>query len=96
MVALNAVPVGQPFRVEKICGPESFVERMYELGLVPGTVATVLRHSLLGGTVQLRTGTTTFAIRLPAAAAIMVTPLREQPIPHSCQKSGEMTASSSS
>ncbi|GBD05716.1 hypothetical protein HRbin20_01307 [bacterium HR20] len=77
MLSLEALPLGTPARIAAVAGPSPFVERMKELGLVEGTVVTVLRRSLFGGTLQIRYGNGTLAVRLPFASAIRVEPVSQ-------------------
>lgn len=72
MVNLTELPIGQPARISAIVGTPDFIERMQELGLVCGTVVTVLRRSPFGGTLQLRYGSTTLALRLSGEQSIRV------------------------
>jgi Fe2+ transport system protein FeoA len=72
MLGLELVPIGVPVRIASLSGSPEFVERMEELGLVPGTVVTVVRRAPLGKTLQLHYGSTLLAIRLPAPGAISV------------------------
>jgi len=72
MLSLDALPCGISARVVSIEGMPSVVERMKELGLVEGTIVSVVRRSLFGGTVQLRYGSSTLAVRLPDTAAFYV------------------------
>lgn len=78
MLSLEALPLGTPARIATVAGTPTFVERMKELGLVEGTVVTVLRRSLFGGTLQLHYGNRTMAVRLPFAAAICVEPVTQR------------------
>ncbi|RMF32635.1 MAG: ferrous iron transport protein A [Chlorobiota bacterium] len=77
MLSLEALPPGTPAQIAAVAGPPTFVERMKELGLVEGTVITVLRRSLFGGTLQIRCGNGTLAVRLPFATAICVEPVTQ-------------------
>lgn len=77
MVKLNELPIGQPARISAIVGTPDFIERVHELGLVCGTVVTVLRRSPLGGTLQLRYRHTTLAIRFSGKQSIRVEPLEQ-------------------
>ncbi len=72
MLSLDALPCGVSARVVAIKGMPSVVERMKELGLVEGTVVSVVRRSLFGGTVQLQYGTSTLAVRLPDTVRLYV------------------------
>ncbi len=75
MLCLEKIRPGQSVRIIGIAGSEAFVDRMKEIGLVPGTVVCVLRRSLFGGTIQVRYGTSTIGLRLSHHDTIEVEPV---------------------
>jgi len=72
MLSLERVEPGTDVRILQVSGTPEFVERMMEIGLVPGTNARLLRRSPLGGTIQLQVGTSTVALRLSKHHTIRV------------------------
>ncbi len=83
MLRLENIRPGQSVRIVRLAGSVAFVDRMKEIGLVPGTVICVLRRSLFGGTIQVRYGTSTIGLRLSHDDTIEVEPVGQAVI--ACQ-----------
>ncbi|MCX7929719.1 MAG: ferrous iron transport protein A [Chlorobi bacterium] len=78
MTRLDQLPSGIAARIVEVHGTAEFVERMSELGLIPGTVVEVVRRSPLGGAVQIRYRSTTLALRLSDNHSIIVETVRHR------------------
>jgi Fe2+ transport system protein FeoA len=72
---LDEARLGQAVTVEQVGGERAFRRRMMELGLVPGTRATVLRIAPLGDPIELEMRGCNLSIRHAEARCILVAPL---------------------
>lgn len=62
-MTLAEVELGSKIVLKEIRGTRVFVERLYELGLVPGTQAYVKHRLPFGGPIIIRANSTILALR---------------------------------
>jgi ferrous iron transport protein A len=74
---LQYSPVNTPMRVVQINGTPAGTQRVQELGLLPGTVITVLRRAPFGGPLDVLVGRVRVGIRPDEHLQITVEPLAE-------------------
>jgi len=63
MTLLQNLPAGTTVSIKKIEGDASAVLRARELGLIPGTICTIVRKAPFGGPIQLAIGRGQLGIR---------------------------------
>lgn len=73
-VALTALSPGQSGVVFQILGGRGKVQRLIDLGLVPGTRITVIRSAAFGGPIEISVRGTNLAIGRGIASRILVIP----------------------
>ncbi len=69
---LSDCPLGSTHRLERLGGEASFRRRLMELGLLPGTLLTVLGRAPLGGPLELLVRGCSFTLGREDASAIEV------------------------
>jgi ferrous iron transport protein A len=74
MTSLSEIPVGTRAKVVAVGGERSFRRRLMEMGLLPGTAIRVIRHTRVGGLVQLEVRGCNLSLRHSEAAALMLQP----------------------
>lgn len=72
MTSLNELPVGTRARIVEIGGERAFRRRLMEMGLLPGTEIRVIRHTRVGGLVQLEVRGCNLSLRRSEARALML------------------------
>ena len=73
--SLNDVPTGQRVRIESLPSHPDLRERLWALGLRPGSQLVVLRRGWPGGILHLADGLLEFMLRRAHAAEIRVSAL---------------------
>jgi ferrous iron transport protein A len=66
--------MAEPVVVQEVFGERAFRRRIMELGLVPGTVARVLRVAPLGDPIEIESRGSNLSIRRKEANNILVAP----------------------
>jgi len=74
MTNLSEIPVGTRAQVVAVGGERAFRRRLMEMGLLPGTEIRVIRHTRVGGLVQLEVRGCNLSLRHSEAAALMLQP----------------------
>jgi Fe2+ transport system protein FeoA len=72
---LQHSPLNVPLRVVDVSGSEAGMLRVQELGVLPGTVITVLRRAPFGGPLDVMIGRVRIGIRPDTHLRITVEPL---------------------
>lgn len=72
---LQQCPLNTPLRIVDVRGSRAGVLRVQELGLLPGTVCTILRRAPFGGPLDVLVGRIRIGIRPVADLEIVVEPL---------------------
>lgn len=72
--SLAEVEVGGIAVVRRLALPRATARRLFELGLLPGTLVRVVRRAPLGDPIELRLRNYSLSIRLEEAAQIEVEP----------------------
>lgn len=72
MLSIVELPPGVEARIISFDAPSEFIERVCELGLVPGTSIEVLRRAPFGDALLLRIGNTVLAFRFPKGCHVYV------------------------
>ena len=73
-VTLDQAPLCEPVVVQDVGGERAFRRRIMELGLIPGTVARVLRVAPLGDPIEIESRGSNLSIRRTEASHILVAP----------------------
>ena len=73
-VPLTAITPGRSAIVSQIFGGRGRVQRLIDLGLVPGTRITVIRAAAFGGPIEILVRNTNLALGRGIASRIMVIP----------------------
>ncbi|HTM44072.1 MAG TPA: FeoA family protein [Polyangiaceae bacterium] len=77
-MTLDQAPLAQPVVVQEVGGERAFRRRIMELGLIPGTVARVLRVAPLGDPIEIESRGSNLSIRRKEANNILVAPKSAQ------------------
>ncbi len=72
METLADAKAGRRYRVVGINGGRSVYERLYDMGILPGTVVEVINQSFLRGPIRVRVGGSDVAIGRGVAVRIVV------------------------
>lgn len=72
MTSLADIPVGTRARLVAVGGERAFRRRLMEMGLLPGTEIRVIRHTRVGGLVQLEVRGCNLSLRHSEAEALML------------------------
>ncbi len=76
---LAEVAVGDAAVVRRLALPRATARRLFEMGLLPGTLVRVVRRAPLGDPIELRLRNYSLSIRLEEASHIEVEPSTEVP-----------------
>jgi len=72
MIALDQIPRRRPVTVEAVRGTRAFRRRLMEMGLVPGTVVSIINVAPLGDPLEIEVRGSRWSIRNSEAALIRV------------------------
>ena len=74
MLTLDQLTAGQSARVEAINGQDAIVQRLYEMGLLEGTVIEVIGFAPMGDPIEIRLQDYRLSLRRSEAARVLVCP----------------------
>ncbi|MBL7997127.1 MAG: ferrous iron transport protein A [Candidatus Kapabacteria bacterium] len=63
MTLLHALPAGAKGKIIQYASTNSITERLQEMGLIPGTLFTIVRRAPLGGPLEIAYGQSRIALR---------------------------------
>ena len=69
---LSKLPAGTHARIERYLSPDPALRRFRELGMLPGTMVSVVRRAPLGDPIEVAVGASLLSIRGEYAALISV------------------------
>ncbi len=70
--SLRSIPIGTQAILTSIEGNPEFIQRLNEMGFLPGTKFTLLRRAPFGGPVEISYGHTRIAFRPDASVTIHI------------------------
>jgi Fe2+ transport system protein FeoA len=69
---LSKLPAGTRARIERYLSPDPALRRFRELGMLPGTIISVVRRAPMGDPIEVAVGASLLSIRGEYAALISV------------------------